>query len=370
MVNEIISADDHIDLCYCPADLWQSRVPARFRAAAPRVVETPGRPKMWIREDKEWGIYGSKRQDGRKVIYDEIGLAEEAEPGVWRATTAKYRLEDMDRENIQAQILYNFLYHWNFVDKELQQVCLEAFNTWLVEELCAPAPNRLVGLAALPGHDVAAAVGELQRIARLGLRGAIFDVFGALIPIHDEAWAPLWALAEEVDMPISVHIGAGLTSLAKVPRHLPWRASAVASVMCMQLDEVLVALLMSGMLERHPRLKIVLGESSLGWIPFVLERLEYEFDNYDNSTRSTSLRIRPKDLFKRQIYATFQDEDLGVRLIPEIGEDNVMWASDYPHADGTFPHSDQVIRRLIEKMPPELAHKAMGATAKALYRLT
>ena len=116
-----------------------------------------------------------------------------------------------------------------------------------------------------------------------------------------------------------------------------WRTPTSAAIVCMQLDEVVASVIFSGILERHPRLRLVMGESGIGWVPFVLERLEYEYDNYFDAMKDDRPKIRPTELFRRQMYVTFQNEKLGVQLIPHIGVDNVMWASDYPHPGRHVP---------------------------------
>lgn len=362
---DIISADDHIDLCYVPRTLWQSRLPARLRERAPKVIASEDR-QVWVREDKVWGIWGSKRTDGRKVVFDDAGVPEEAEPGVWRATTPKYRLHDMTRDGVHAQVIYNFL-DWSFEDQELKTACIEAFNSWLSEEFCSAAPARLYGLATLPTQDPDAALKELGRIAKLGLRGAVFDVFSTPNPIFDPVWDPLWATAAEAGIPMSVHIGGGIHTLHKIPRDVKWRHATFASAGPIQLDEILAIVLMCGMLERHPKLRIVFGEAGIGWIPYMVERLQYERENYRSITSELVPKIDPKELFQRQVFATFGNEKIGTKLIPDIGEDNVMWAADYPHGDGSFPHSMALIEDLFKASSPEIRRKALGANAKALY---
>jgi predicted TIM-barrel fold metal-dependent hydrolase len=318
-----------------------------------------------MREGKPWGVWGSKKTDGRKVIFDYAGLPEEPEAGVWRPLSPKYRLADMERDGVHTQVLYNFL-DWSFENQNLKTEVLKAFNTWLAEELCAPAPDRLVGLGMLPGHDAEAAVKELRRILDIGLKGVIFDVFNATIPIADPAWDPLWALAAEAGLPINVHIGAGLHMLPKYPRDTPWRLPVQAALSCVQLDEVLGIILFCGMLQRHPKLKIGLGEAGIGWIPYVLERFEFERDNYKDVVPSIA-KISPRELFRQHIYPTFSDEVLGIRLIEDIGVDNVMWASDYPHGDGTFPHSKATVDRMFKDLSPEVRRKATCTNAAKLY---
>jgi predicted TIM-barrel fold metal-dependent hydrolase len=365
----LISGDDHMDLCYVPPDVWQERIPARWREEAPRVVRLDGGRTVWVKEGRTWGIWGSKKADGRKVPFDAIGLAEEPEPGVFRASSPKYRLQDMDTDGLYAQVIYNFL-NWVFEDQELKAVCLSAFNTWMAE-FCLADPNRLVGLAVLPSHDPEVAVAELHRSAELGLRGAQFDVFGATLPIHDRAWDRLWAVAEETDTVISVHIGSGASLPPRAAPSLPpalkgWQLPASAAITCMSLNQVLADITMSGLLERHPRLRFVLGESSIGWIPFVLERLDFECENYKDHTDELPA-TKPSDQFRRNIYCTFQDEEIGVTLIPHIGEDNVMWAADYPHGDGSFPHSRSSVERIFSSQSLDIKRKATRDTARRLY---
>ena len=217
------------------------------------------------------------------------------------------------------------------------------------------------------------AIAELARAIELGLRGAMFDVFGATLPIYDPAWDPLWAAAEDSGTVISVHIGSGgplpprgVPALPSV--HRGWQLPASAAISCMSLNKVLADVTMSGMLERHPRLKFVLGESSIGWIPFVLERLDFECDNYKDHT-SDLPATKPSEQFRRNVYCTFQDETIGVTLLAHLGEDNVMWASDYPHGDGTFPHSIAAVDRIFAEQSPVVKRKASHQTAQRLYHI-
>lgn len=360
----LYSSDDHMDLAYVPPTLWQDRVAARWRAAAPRVERTATGKTVWVREGRVWGVQGSKRADGRKVVFDAVGLPEEPEPGVFRPASARYRLADMDRDRIYAQVIYNFL-DWTFEDPLLKHACLCAFNDWIAE-FCAADRNRLIGLAVLPTHDPQAAIRELERGTRLGLRGAMFEFTGAASPVHDPIWDPLWSAAEESGTTISFHIMTGKPLSAVELTSSRWMLPARAAISCMMLNQVLVDLLFSGVTVRHPRLKLVLAESSLGWIPFVLERLEFEQHNYRHL--GDALPREPAgELFRRNFHCTFQEEHLGVELIPRIGADNVMWAADYPHGDGSFPRSHEAVDGIFAHADPSIRRKATRDTMKRLY---
>ncbi len=215
----------------------------------------------------------------------------------------------------------------------------------------------------LPTHDPKAAVKELERTAKLGLRGAMFEFTGAAPEASDRAWDPLWAIAEESGTAISFHIMGEPSD----PAAAPWVGPANASIACMMLNRLLAHLVFSGVAERYPRLKLVLAESSLGWLPFVIERMEFEQENYKH--RPNMPREKAGDVFRRNFHCTFQDETLGVKLIPYLGEDNVMWASDYPHADGSYPHSVETVDRIFKDASESVKRKATRDNMKRLYQI-
>ena len=123
----------------------------------------------------------------------------------------------------------------------------------------------------------------------------------------------------------------------------------------------------SGALERHPGLKLVLGESGIGWVPYVIERMDLEWVNHTPNAQDYKITTRPSEVFSRQVYATYEEDRIGVTLIPEVGVDNVMWASDYPHPDSTFPHSMWAIEEQFATMDPAIKRKVTSETAARLY---
>ena len=207
---------------------------------------------------------------------------------------------------------------------------------------------------------------EVRHCASLGLRGAVLVPWGAAMPVWHEMWEPLWAAGEDTGLVVSFHVfeGGGATvgyeSRGSAPRPSIGSWTVVAPL---QMDEIMVSLILSGVCERHPRLRLVLGESGIGWLPYVLERLD---DTYEERLADDlALPLPPSAYFKRQMYATFQKDFHGVRAMAEIAPDNVMWGSDYPHRDGTWPFSQKAIEEQFRGIPAASRRRCSGRTSGA-----
>ncbi len=328
--QRLVSADDHMDIHVLPPDLYQERLPHSLRERGPKVVDTDDGP-FWVIDGQQVS------PSGRKAA----GFIRSEEHG-YRPGTPEHRLEDMDRDGVLAQVVYSpTTTQMRFQDMELGAACMRAYNDWAIE-FNRVDPGRLLLLADIPSHDPKAAADELERVARMGHKGAIVHQNqGDADPIFEDSWHRFWDVAEETRMPVSVHLGPGASTLK--PQLGSWRFPAFVAIIPMQLDEVLAGMLFSGILERRPNVKLVLGEGGLGWVPYVLERCDHEHHQYFEKTTDHRLSMLPSEIFARQVYLTYEDEKLGVELIPRIGVKNVMWASDYPHGDSTWPHSRQAI---------------------------
>ncbi|MCL0102324.1 amidohydrolase, partial [Dehalococcoidia bacterium] len=248
----------------------------------------------------------------------------------------------------------------------LRQEVFKAYNDWS-GEFNSLDPDRLSNLAVIPNHDGQAAANEIQRVAKIGHRGAYIDHFNMPVPMYDDCWEPMWQAAEDTELSIAVHLGGGTYML---PRKIgSWVMTARVSVVTMQLDEVLAVVCLSGILERHPKLNIVLGESGLGWIPYVLEKMDEKYKEYATNTRDYRGEIKPTDLFHRQVFATFEEEVLGVDMIPLIGADSIMWASDYPHPDSTWPNSVDYVQKALSGLTEEDRRRILWGNAAKVYHV-
>jgi predicted TIM-barrel fold metal-dependent hydrolase len=156
------------------------------------------------------------------------------------------------------------------------------------------------------------------------------------------------------------------TSMLK-PAYLSWEMAAFSAVGPMQLDEPLAAMVFSGALERHPTLRLVLAESGIGWLPYFVTRMDGAAAKHTAKAADYQLRAKPSEIFHRQVYATFEEEPLGPTLIPLLGPDCFMWASDYPHPDSTFPHSRAAVAEAFAGLDAALVRKVTIENCAHLY---
>jgi predicted TIM-barrel fold metal-dependent hydrolase len=222
-------------------------------------------------------------------------------------------------------------------DAELQEAAFNAYNEWLLE-MCSQAPNRLVGLALISMYNVDHAVKELQRWTKRGLRGAmIANVPPEGTEYSDALYDPFWAAAEDIGVPISIHT---LTSNRKTnyrfAREL--RGAARYPENPMEVMLTLGEILTSPLLDRHPRLRLVLAEADIGWLPWLLNRVDRGHERYARQN-GIHTELKPSEYFRRNVSASFIVDRVGVFTREFTGVENLMWSSDYPHTDSTWPRS-------------------------------
>jgi predicted TIM-barrel fold metal-dependent hydrolase len=357
ITHRLYSCDDHLDLWNLPGDLWVDRLPARLRARGPRVVDQGASGAWWTCDDAVMSPY--RIGSGYSAI-QRAGIEDDGS----RASDPTLRLDDMDRDGVYASVIYGpNLFGLPIADPELHAAVLAGYNDWAME-FNRRAPDRLCVLPVLPTHAPEAAIVELERVARLGHRGAIISPFE--FRCTDSAWDGLWSAAEAAAVPISFHIGKGTSQVRVAPGS--WELAAFAAVGPMQLDEPLAMMIYSGVLERHPGLRLVLAESGIGWLPYFVRRMDQTADKHVAKAQDYRLKAKPSEIFRRQVYATFEEEPLGPSLLPLLGPDNFMWASDYPHPDSTFPHSRQAIAEAFAGLDAAFVEQVTAGNCARLYR--
>lgn len=378
MNYQCISADCHLDLGWLPPDLFVKNAPAAVQDLMPYVGDGPDGPTWINKRGMVFGLACGMGSGGRKYVPGKIdrsdrmaaaGLYNDAARKTRRLTDPEQRIKDQDLDGIQAEVLYGILGATNRVnDSKAAAEITRIYNDWLAA-FCKTHPDRLIGLGLIPGNDAEAAVAEAKRIAKMGIRGVEMSLSGNSIPLFERQWDPLWAVMSEANLPMHLHITPYL--LQPDPPHWNQTESRAHNAVLLGKSPLaavdpLMQMMFGGALERFPKLNMVFAESGLSWIPYVLERMDYEWsDQY----KDLPLKLKPSEYWHRQCKATFQYDVLGMRLIDLIGEDSLMWGSDFPHPDGVWPDSQQYIQKQFANLPERLRRKITCDNAMKLYHL-
>ena len=360
------SSDSHI---IEPADLWEKRIDSRFKDRAPRIV-LEGGYDQWYCDGVPFGNVGANQQAGvrfeepeklqRQGVMDTVPLG---------GLDPDAHVKDMDLDGIAGGVLYpsQGLTLWQIPASDLLSAIFRAYNDYLAE-FCSPHPNQLKGIAMVNVDSVEDGVEELERVSKLGLAGAMISVRPMLKYDHP-AYERLWAAAQDLDMPLSLHTGT-----------LRWRPdsgrvdqTAISPVDFttreQSVKESITAMVFSGVFERYPKLKVGAVEFEIAWAPYFMDRMD---DWY--TQRSTGLQAPrfnggalPSDFFRSNIFIGFQEDALGIELRHHIGVDALVWGSDYPHAESTFPRSRQILDRILDGIPEDEKAKIAGGNTAKLY---
>jgi predicted TIM-barrel fold metal-dependent hydrolase len=370
--STLLDADSHVSE---PLNLWRERLPAKYRDIAPHMeTEYKARPGAWwhIEADREphnviLGFGANKTIEELQELLKGFSYAG-AHRGGWDPAQ---RLEDMDRDGVAGDVLYTtlgFRMFW-IKDAGFQRACFQVYNDWLAE-FCSHAPKRLKGLALISLYNPKEAAADLAECAKKGLSGAVIWASPPEeLPFYDEIYDPFWAAAQELAMPLSLHEFAGF-------QWVDWDSSAkkrtiAAGINSQEVEKTFATLILSGVLERFPRLRVVSAELNCGWLPYFLRRLDERFEargvRVHGSAFPTKLTLKPSEYFRRQLYATFIDDCFGIAHRHEIGVENLLWSSDFPHSATFWPHSREKIAKDFQDVDARDRHKILRQNAAKLY---
>ncbi len=357
--ERIISADSHVQirdeavLTHLPARFHDDYRGARQRfmlEMAKRMKKKPGAASVMPSEQQPWQAAG---RDGE---WDPVA-----------------RLADMDIDAVDAEVLYtDVMVGAAYYDLEpaARIACFRAYNDAALA-FASHDPKRLLPVLIAPIADIDESVSEVTRLARAGARAILLPLYPVdmgLSHYSDARYDPLWSCFAETGIPISQHVSAN-QALLDILGYDPTPAKGIfQSLPPIYMAEVLAGWIVPGILERFPGLRIVLVEAGLGWIPYYLERLDtmkrsHGWDHYE------MLPELPSSYFERQVFATFEEDTFGVTHRHRLGVDNLMWATDYPHPDSTWPNSQKVLETHFSGVPVEEARLMIGGNAARVYGL-
>ena len=280
------------------------------------------------------------------------------------------RLSDMDMNHTEAQMSFPSFPRFcgqTFMeadDKVLSDLCVKAYNDWMVEEWCAGSEGRLIPLTIVQLWDAELAAAEVHRNAERGVRAVCFSEIPPYLnlpSIHTDYWEPFFRACEETGTVINMHIG----SSSKMPSTSADAPAAVGSTLTFgNAMSSMADWLFSGWLERLPTLKLAYSEGQIGWIPYILERA----DNVWEENRAwggfgENVPEPPSTYYYRQIYGCFFDDKYGLDNLEKVGVDNISFETDYPHSDSTWPHSKEVAEKLMGHLPEDVIYKLMRGNA-------
>jgi predicted TIM-barrel fold metal-dependent hydrolase len=369
----LISTDDHI---IEPADVWKGRLEAKYQPRAPKVVEIDGEQR-WVFESQKLINTGLSAMAGKKYedYTPKAARFTDMRPGCY---DPKERLKDMDVDGVEAQVLFPStpgMAGQTFAeatDKELALRCLQTYNDWLADTWCAASPKRLIGQTIVPLWDMKLAVAEFQRGLKLGHKALSMpnDPPSMGLPrLSDAYWEPLWDAVEEADVPVSLHIASGSQkkSLPLTPGEGS-PATVFITVGPTANFTVIADLIFSGLLHRHPKLRFVSAEGGIGWIGYLIQRADEVYLKHRHWSKPP-ITEKPSFYFRRQIFANFLDDAVGITCRHHIGMDNLMFEVDYPHSDTTFPHSRELAAERFKDVPANEARQIFRGNAIRVFKL-
>ncbi len=367
----IVSVDDHL---VEPPDLWTRWLPSSLADRGPKVVRLEPTRDAWVFEDHVDPIAGNGAASGRDrddpsladILYDDM------RPAYYDPVA---RLEDMDAGGVLAAVNFPFAPGFSGTlfskakDLELGLACIKAYNDFMVEEWCAPAPGRYIPMILVPLWDPALAVAEIERNAARGARAIAFSedpVHQGFPSLHDPDghWDPVFAAAQDAEMPLCIHMGSSST----VVGHRADRP-VVTQLTLTHFNSLFsfVDWLTSGHFARFPGLKVSFSEGGIGWMPHVIEDCDRNWKNHAAWTGSL-LTEPPSSYVADHIFGCFIDDPHGAACIEEIGVGNVMAEVDYPHADSTWPHSEKLFREQLRHLDEADIVKVLRANAERIFK--
>lgn len=378
MKYQRISADGHLDLIWLPADLFTSQASSAMKERMPFVADGPEGLRWTNRRGTVLGWINGVGASGKRHIpglihradrMAEAGLYRDGDKGIRRPGTPELRARDMALDGVDAEAIYGILaIAAKHNDPEADREMLRIYNDWL-NDFCSHDPDRHIGLACLPQGDVQAAADEVRRVAKMGYKGVELSLSLDMQPMWDPCWDLLWQTIDEVNLPLHFHAFPTFAQMNKYSLSgemlIRQRFTGLAMFQ-MRIGSIITDLMAAAVFERFPRMRVAFGESGVGWIPYLLNRMD---TSWKEQFKNTAIRRPPSEYWREHCRATFQYDEIGLKLIDEMGAESLMWGSDYPHMDGIWPDSSELIAKQCSGLPAEVTHMITCENARKFYNL-
>lgn len=341
----VVSADSHVlETC----DLWKDRLPARFKDRAPR---------LYYDDDG----YFHLEAEGRSL--DVPGLNTMLVEGREGMAAAEERIKDLDAEGVDKDVIFpqRTLSLVGLQDLELRDACMRAYNEWL-SDYCKAYPDRLYGVGILNWWEPEAARDNLQELKALGFKAMEIPSSPPGVYYNSRSMEPMWDAIEESGYAISFHIGENIQT----------RGLGALGTFQMQtfspFRRLFGLMVFSGILERHPNLKVIFTEGGAHWVPAALFDADRIYRDFE-SEMNPKLANLPSYYWWQNCYVTFQEDPIGLELMHHMGAHKVLWASDYPHPESTLGYSARAVRDIIATVGEEAGKAIVGGNAIKVWGL-
>ena len=357
------SGDSHL---LEPDDLWHQIMPTKQADRMPRTERISDTEERVTVDGTSFTRALPKIMTVKGTTGETIAEISQRPPG---SRDLKLRMQDLDQEGVWGEVVYQSIGLWCSLieDPQLIRDAAHAENEWLASEVQGFAPDRLVPAALMPMLSVDDAVAELQHAAELGLH--IVSLPTGHPPstrdYNDDSWKPLWAAAEEAGMVIGFHIGTDGGDQASMFRG---PGGAVLNYVYTTYGGQFVAqkLVLSGVFERHPDLKVLISEGGATWVPQIGDRMNEGYRQHYMFVRPQLQRL-PKEYLYENVYASFQHDESAPAAMSAMGYRNVIWGSDYPHAEGTYGHTQKTLHELFDDELPEVRARITRGAFEELF---
>ena len=368
MLPLVLSSDSHV---FEPPDLWQTRIDAGFRDRAPRIERINGGDQIIVERDQILSGIGLISNAGARFEAPETISADGRFEDVHRGGyDPDQHLKDMALDGVAGEVLYpsQGLFYFRLADPQLMSAIFRAYNDWLAE-FCRTDPARLKGIAMINLDDVQDAVGELERAARLDLSGAMITEYPFEDRRYDQPeYEPFWAAAASLAMPLSLHTATRRQGKIRGVGEKTLRDASSRSTKAFYPALSVCDMIFSGVFERHPALTLAVVEFELAWAPHLLSTMDYTYrERHGEAIYRFKNDMLPSDFFRHHVVLSFQEDAIGIRLRDVIGVDNMMWGSDYPHSESTFPQSQKILADILAGVPQDEQAKIAGGNTARVY---
>ncbi|QCP50356.1 amidohydrolase [Trinickia violacea] len=367
----MISCDTHLNP---PVTLFRDRLDAKWHDLLPRVEKRENGERYVVMPGARPERLIDFQFEGEDLLRSRAGGDTMSAPG--SGAVGLQRIADQEMDGVEGEVIFPngpALFMWSSTDTDFVSAQCAVWNDW-AWEICGPYVDRCSPAAAICTADIEGAVREVQRVAKKGFRLLTLPckpIWGAHdvshinynLPVFD----PLWAAIQDADLTITYHVATG-----KDPRAARGNGGAIINYVVHALAptiEPIVSMCSSGVFERFPKLRVATIEADAGWVPWMMHKMDEAYRKHHFWVRP-KLKQLPSEYYRSNCFASFGEDDTAMRLVEPLGlEDNFMWANDYPHHEGSWPHSAEAIERTFgEGLKETTRAKLLGLNAAKAFR--